>query len=92
MKYNVSIPKPSAKRMAANKKIIITFIDWEGDIVKEHNLDNDVNIFEFEIKNEYIPIRTSTIMDGACFKVEILYTNSTKSRSERIELVPLKIA
>ena len=92
IKYNVSIPKPSAKRMSANKKIVLTLSDgWIGDIKKEFLLNENDSYFNFEVDEDRQPIRSSTCMDGPCFKVEIVYTNSNKTRTEVIELIPMKI-
>jgi len=92
MKYNVIIPKPSAKRMAANKEIVLTLIDgWTGDIKKVFPINENDYTFEFEVEEDRYPLYSNPCADGPCFKIEIVYTNKNKSRSEIIELVPMKI-
>ena len=91
MKYNVAIPKPSAKRMAANKKIVLTLSDgWTGDVKKEYDIQNNP-IFEFNVPDDCEPINCRKCIDGPCFKIEIVYTNNTGSRNEIIELIPMLI-
>jgi len=91
VKYSVAIPSPSAKRMAANKKIVLTLSDgWTGDFRQEFHLYQDDTEFVFEVDENYEPIHSSSSVDGSCFLVEIVYTNSTKSRTETFRLIPMK--
>lgn len=100
-RYTVSIPPPSAKRMAAFGKLVISLHHgYEGDklitydinpsIVKRE-LPENAKTFEFEVPDQYEWIYSSSIIDGWYFDVACEYANSTGSRKETKQLVPEKI-
>jgi hypothetical protein len=89
-KYTVTIPPPSAKRMAAFGKIVIKlFGGFDGEeTVKTYQLQEGTRTFEFEVPNEYQWIYSNSIIDGFCFDVSCEYANSTNTRTETKRLVP----
>ena len=99
-KYKVILPPPSAKRMAGNGKVVITFSKgWGGDciIIQRDGFDQDIHALElglteveFEVPDDYEWIGSTKSMDGNTFSVRIEYTNSTGSRKEKQSLKPIK--
>jgi len=48
-KYKVILPPPSAKRMAGNGKVVITFSEgWGGDytLIQRDGFDQDIHVLE----------------------------------------------
>ena len=98
MRYRVVIPSPSAKRLAANAKIVVTkHTGWEFDELvssfpdyEYHDLEPGTSSFEFEVPDKYAWSYSNSIINGWWFKVELEYSNSTGSRKENYRLVPEK--
>lgn len=88
MKYRVSIPAPSAKRMAGKKTLRIEAGDGWGQGWKKEYALTDETEFEFDIANDTEWIGHTTCNDGMTFNVWVEYANSTGSRKEDIQLVP----
>ena len=100
-KYRVMVPKPSAKRLVANGKVIVTYRDgWEdGSYVQHgepdmdiHELAVDAAGLEFEVADRYEWLYSNQVIDGWSFEVKAEYKNSTGSRVETFKLVPEKIS
>jgi hypothetical protein len=91
-KYNVSIPRPSAKRMEGLGKVIVYFDHgWDGATQEQYPIEKDVATFEFKVPDGYEWARNTSVIDGCSFRVEIRYVNLTGSRTEVKELVPQKM-
>lgn len=91
-KYSVLIPAPSAKRMSANCELIIRLNDgWEGETIKNHQLAEGTNYFEFDVPDRYEWAYSTSVVDGSIFFVSCEYSNSTGSRKETRNLVPQKM-
>ena len=97
MRYKVTIPPPSAKRMAGSGKVLVRYHHgWDGDaLVTYEGIDQDVHLlesgaheFEFDVPDKYEWIGSTAIIDGWSFSVKAEYSNSTGSRKESYTLVP----
>jgi hypothetical protein len=91
-KYSVTIPSPSAKRMAGRGKVIVRLnhgCDYGS--FETYPVPADLGVFEFTVGDEYEWLYSSNVKDGISFSVECVYTNSTGTRTEVKQLVPEKI-
>lgn len=90
--YRVSIPKPSAKRMAKNGKIIVTLHNgWDNDVTEYYDLQENLVSFDFTVPDNYDWKYATSVMDGLTFEVKIKYTNDKGTKEEVKNLVPEKV-
>lgn len=90
--WKVSIPPPSAKRMAARRKLVISTSDgWEGGNQREILLQPDQTEYEFKMAPQREWVRATSVNDGPVFDVWVESTNSTGSRVETRHLVPEEV-
>ena len=91
-KYSVVIPAPSAKRMAANRRIIVELSDgWNGSSSETYQISADASSFEFEAPDDYDWKYNTSICDGSVFAVYCESSNASGSRKEKCGLVPQKL-
>lgn len=91
MKYRVTIPAPSAKRMAGKKILKVEAHDgWGQGWQKSYDLTNEVE-FDFEVSDDVDWAGNTSVTDGMTFSVCIEYSNSTGSRKQTVRLVPQKL-
>jgi len=90
MKYQVIVPKPSAKRMKKGKIVIELENGWEVYPRKIYDIDADIGKFEFEVGDSFEYIHDTSVIDGDTFNVYVEFSNDVGSRTERAYLVPMK--
>ncbi len=89
--YSVLVPKPKARRMESDVKLIITLHrGWEGDSREEVVLQ-DFGEYKFEVPDRYEWLGTTSVSDGDSFDVKVEFKNSTGSRKEVYYLCPERI-
>lgn len=90
MKYFVKIPKPSAKRLENDRRLLINLITcWETRILASYVIPVGEDIFEFDLEGE-IEQRDPEWLDADYYHEFIVeYRNSTGSRIERLKVEPL---
>jgi len=92
MKYTIpNIPKPSAKRLEKDRKLIIeVHSGWDGYFIKaEHIIPEGAESFEFDFEGP-IEHRDPYVLDGDYYhSFYIIYKNSTGSRTEKLPVTPV---
>ena len=91
MKYQVVIPRPSAKRMKRAVLIISRESGWETFGNKVFDVDLSKSSFEFEVDDSFEYIEDTTCNDGFVFDVCVEFSNDSGSRKEKFHLVPMKM-
>ena len=91
MKYQVTIPKPSAKRMKKGKVVIVLENGWEVYPRNVYDIDANIVTFDFEVGDSFEYIHDTSVTDGDTFNVYVEFSNDSCSRIERAYLVPMKI-
>lgn len=90
MKYRAAIPAPSAKRMLANKVLIIHCEDGWGQGQEQRRKLTDETEVEFDVPDDIEWSGQCITMDAMVFGAWVEYQNSTGSRKELLQLTPVK--
>ena len=100
-KYKVTIPPPSAKRMANYAKLIVHYnmgidpygpdVQYRHPIQDIYDLEPKTTEFYFEVPEKFEWVHSNLVVNGWDFTVELKYSNSTGTREEKKSLVPEKI-
>lgn len=102
MKYRVTIPPPSAKRMSSHAKVIVLYhmgidpfgadVQYSDEPMQDiYDLESTTTEFYFEVSDKFEWFHSGLVVDGWSFSVEVKYSNSTGTREEKKSLVPEKI-
>lgn len=93
MRYKIeNIPKPSAKRLEKDRRLIIKVHgSWYTTNKAEYPIPEGDDAFEFEMDGP-IEHRDPDVLDGDYYhEFIILYQNSTGSRREEVRVSPKEI-
>jgi hypothetical protein len=91
MKYQVTIPKPSAKRLKNAKLVIESSDGWVAYKLKIYDLAPNQTSFEFEMPDDVDYQYDTDWIDGSTFNIYVEFSNDIGSRQEKVNLVPMKI-
>lgn len=91
MKYQVAIPKPSAKRLKKGILVITLESGWEVYPSRTYDLVPEQASFEFEVEDPFDYVYDTSVIDGNVFNVYVEYSNDSGSRKEKYSLVPMRI-
>lgn len=91
-KYQIKIPKPSAKRLENNRRLLIEIINIFSRDQYFKPIPNNQEFFEFEWEQELIE-KNEFLLDAdykTVFFVE--FENATGTRKELIKVIPKEIS
>jgi len=92
MLWEVTIPAPSAKRMAGSGKLsILESSGWCVGPIREIILAADQASVQFHVSDEVDWSRDTSMIDGPVFDVWVDYSNTSGSRKSRVHLVPQRV-
>jgi hypothetical protein len=91
MKYQVTIPKPSAKRLKNAKLVIESSDGWVAYKPEIYDLIPNQTSFEFEVADDLDYQYDTSVIDGPTFNVYVEFSNDVGSRQEKINLVPMRM-
>ena len=92
MLWEVTIPAPSAKRMAGSGKLCIQTSDgWRAGPAREIPLTAEQASVQFHVSDEVDWSRDTSMIDGPVFDVWVDYSNTSGSRKSRVHLVPQRV-
>lgn len=87
MHYKIEIPKPSAKRLEKDRRVVIEAHLQPYGMNKTELLipDEDANVVEFDFEFDEQALHDENVLDGGVwYKCYFEYRNSTGSRVEKI--------
>lgn len=91
MRYMVEIPKPSAKRLEANRQLIIQIHAGWSTFERTCPIPVGADVFDFEFDGA-LEHHDPNVLDGDfSTKFYIEYQNSTGTRVERAAVEPLPV-
>jgi len=87
MKHKIKIPKPSAKRLEKDRRIVVEINSAFCSETKEFIIPEGVSTFEFEFEEWEHPDKDLVLDGDVYYRYFILYQNSTGTRQEKIEIM-----
>lgn len=92
-RYAIEIPKAKSDRMNKEPKIL-TILKWDGwgfSDRKDYSIPPQMNYVEFDISEEFVDVLKNEWIDGPVFQINVTFYNSTKTRSETVQLIPQEV-
>lgn len=91
MQYMIEIPKPSAKRLESIRKVVVSYENgWNPCPSQEYEVPVGDDIFVFERQHPLI-MRNPHLIDGSYHEVTVEYSNTARTRSERIRVEAIEL-
>ena len=87
MKYRVEVPQPTSARYVRRSLYLTVSGGFSGRGDCQH-LDPTPGVLEFEVPDDIKPEIDQHALDGHSFTLELVESNATGSRENRITLTP----
>ena len=90
--YRVEIPEPSARRLRTNVALVVRVSDGWGIFYEDEYRAEVGQVIEFEVDASATTPQDTRTVDGLQFQVFARYASQSGTRTEEIDLTPVKVS